>query len=99
LLWARAGRLTRHRVTAAQLTSFAVWATINSFVGQGIFSVASPFLVLLATSWMLLRSLPARASPTIPVVAERSPADGEGRPSPAGNPLSFTWSAQRQRPT
>jgi hypothetical protein len=98
LLWARAGRLTRHRVTVAQLTCFAVWATINSFVGQGIFSVASPFLVLLATSWMLLRSLSARASPTIPVVAEPSSADRAGRPSPAGNPLSFS-SAQRQRPT
>jgi O-antigen ligase len=99
LLWARAGRRTGHRVTVAQLTCFAVWATINSSVGQGIFSVAPPFLVLLATSWMLLRSLPARPRPAVPVVAERSPADAGGGPSPDGNPLSFVWSAQHRRPT
>jgi O-Antigen ligase len=76
LLWARAGRLEAHRITVAQLTCFAVWATINSFVGQGIFNVAPPFLVLLATSWILLRSLPTRARAAVPVIADRSPADG-----------------------
>jgi hypothetical protein len=57
VLWFNTRRRSEYRITIVHLTCFAVWMTVNCFVGPSIAAVAPPFLVLIGTAWALRRTL------------------------------------------
>jgi O-antigen ligase len=62
-LWLNTRRLSEHRITVIHLTCFAVWMTVNCFVGPSLAAVAPPFLVLIGTAWALRRTLISQSRP------------------------------------